>query len=456
MKPVKYFFRKYFLSMIAIIVLFLLLNMVLAFSVLLWAWKASDTPGLTVDYVCDRITVNETGALSGLAGLTELLEEYHAWVMILDDTGSIVFQERLPEELPRRYSPADAAKFSRWYLGGYPVYVWDHPAGLLVLGYEKGSRVKYSFSLDKGYIERLLTGLAAAFLMNILAVVLLVWKNTRHVEKAVAPILRGIETVSSGQPVSLPEKGELAEVNRQLNKAGAFIVKKDSARADWISGISHDIRTPLSVILGFAGQLEDDQTLPALAREQAACIRRQGEKLRSLVSDLNLTSRLEYSMQPFRMERVYLVELARQVVCEFLDGGLEEPYQITFHSDQKSETVSTMGDEALLKRALYNLIQNSILHNPSGCDISVSVLCEEDRIAITVSDNGIGVSTGKLEELRTKTRRVETTDEKLDLGHGLGILLVRQIVEAHRGTMEIDSASQNGFQTVLTFPNSQE
>jgi signal transduction histidine kinase len=320
------------------------------------------------------------------------------------------------------------------------------------VGGEKGSQAKYYFSVSESYARKLLVGLAAVFLTNIIVVVLLIWKNTRHVEKAVTPILRGIETVSSGQPVSLPEKGELAEINRQLNKAGAFIAKKDSARADWISGISHDVRTPLSVILGFAGQLEDDRTLPASAREQASHIRRQGEKLRSLISDLNLTSRLEYSMQPLRMEKVYFVELARQVVCEFLDGGLEERYEIEFSANQESESVSILGDEALLKRALGNLIQNSIIHNPQGCRIAVSVLRGDVGITVEVADNGAGVSVEKLKELAADHRRLESTDEKLNLRHGLGVLLVRQITEAHKGTMTMESEPQKGFKTVLMFP----
>ena len=453
MKPVERFFRKYFLSMVGIIALFLLLNVVLFFSVLIWAWQTSETPDLSMSEICDRITLDGTGHLTAAGELAEMLEEHHAWTMVLDDTGTVIFQSRLPEELPRRYTTADVAKFSRWYLGDYPVYVQEHPQGLLVVGGEEGSRVKYYFSLTESYVRKLLFGLAAVFLTNIIVVILLIWKDTRHIEKAVTPILRGIETVSSGQPVSLPEKGELAEINRQLNKAGAFIVKKDSARADWISGISHDVRTPLSVILGFAGQLEDNQTLPAPAREQAACIRKQGEKLRNLISDLNLASRLEYSMQPLRLEKIYLVELARQVVCEFLDSGLEEQYRITFSSDQESEMASTMGDEALLKRALYNLIQNSMIHNSSGCDISVSAAWSGNHTVITVSDNGIGVSAEKLEELKANTHRIESTDERLNLRHGLGVLLVWQIVEAHHGTMEIFSEPQGGYKTVLTFSN---
>ena len=158
-------------------------------------------------------------------------------------------------------------------------------------------------------------------------------------------------------------------------------------------------------------------------------------------------------MQPLRMEKVYFVELARQVVCEFLDSGLEAQYQIVFDSSQESETASIMGDEALLKRALYNLIQNSVIHNPKGCVISVSVARNETGITTMVSDDGIGVSAEKLEKLRATAHHLESTDERLNLRHGLGVLLVRQIVEAHHGTVEIESTPQNGYQTVLVFPN---
>ena len=94
-----------------------------------------------------------------------------------------------------------------------------------------------------------------------------------------------------------------------------------------------------------------------------------------------------------------------------------------------------------------------MIHNSKGCHISVSVSWNENHTAIMVSDNGIGVTAEKLEEWKTKTHYIKSTDERLNLRHGLGILLVRQIVEAHHGTMEILSELQSGYKTVLTFPN---
>jgi signal transduction histidine kinase len=109
------------------------------------------------------------------------------------------------------------------------------------------------------------------------------------------------------------------------------------------------------------------------------------------------------------------------------------------------------GDEALLMRAMANLIQNSIDHNPNGCKITVSVSCKADGASMVIEDNGVGVTAEKLRELNIKTSVLECTDEKLNLRHGLGVPLVRQIVEAHKGTMTMESMPNCGFKTSLIF-----
>ena len=111
MKSVERFFRKYFLSMAGIIALFLLLNVVLLFSVLIWTWQTStsETPDLSVNEICDGIMTDGEGHFTMAEGLSGLLEENHAWAMILDDAGAVVFPSGLPGELPRRYTTTDVA-----------------------------------------------------------------------------------------------------------------------------------------------------------------------------------------------------------------------------------------------------------------------------------------------------------------------------------------------------------
>ena len=289
------------------------------------------------------------------------------------------------------------------------------------------------------------------FLLNIIIVLILFIHNNRKIEKSIKPILTGIEEISSGKKTQLVERGELAEINAKLNKVAKTLQRRDRARANWISGISHDIRTPLSMVLGYSSSLEESRDLNTEQKEKIVAIRQQATKIKQLIEDLNLTSKLEYDMQPLRTEKISPVELARQVVCDFLDSGLDESFSIDFQSDEESELHYMLGDEALLKRAITNLLQNSIGHNPNGCAITISVDCTDGHTEIIVADNGVGVSADKLQELNAKTHYLESTDEKLNLRHGLGVLLVRQIVEAHSGTMKIESALYRGYKTTLIF-----
>ena len=120
------------------------------------------------------------------------------------------------------------------------------------------------------------------------------------------------------------------------------------------------------MVLGYASELEDDDALTTEARRQAGMIRRQGERLKSLVEDLNLTTKLEYALQPICRETVDLVETGRQAVSEVLNSGLPEQYEIEFSEEHPGRAARTEGDAALLRRMLDNLIRNSIVHNPQG------------------------------------------------------------------------------------------
>ena len=100
-----------------------------------------------------------------------------------------------------------------------------------------------------------------------------------RVEKAMSPILQGIQDLSQGQHHHLEECGELAEINAGLNRAGDYLMQKDNTRAEWIRGVSHDIRTPLSMVLGYAREQEDNGALSPAARPQAGVIRRPGGRL---------------------------------------------------------------------------------------------------------------------------------------------------------------------------------
>lgn len=372
--------------------------------------------------------------------------------MILDNNGCVIWDENMPDDLPRQYSLQDVASFSRWYLDDYPVSIWERDDGLLVVGYEAGSLWKSRITFDADYVAPLFYCSIGIFLANIIIVILLFIHNTRKLEKSIGPILNGIQQLSKGKPVHLDESGKLSEIKSGLNKAGDYLMKKDNTRAVWIRGISHDIRTPLSIILAYSSEMEETPTLPETTRKQAGIILRQSEKLKNLVSDLNLTTKLEYSMQAIHKQNMDAVELARQVVSGILNDGIPEQFEIEFYEEQPGKILQLNGDNLLLQRMLGNLIHNSIVHNPTGCIIGFSVGSHENNCIFIVSDNGHGMSEPQLNALNSNEDIFSSQKSEGDTEHGLGLKIVRQIVKAHQGTIQFSAIIPHGLNVIITLP----
>ena len=358
MNMIKHFFRRYILSAIGILMLFLAVNILLIlaiFSVLFFNGGLDGS--FPVDELSEHIS-NRDGLLSSDTVAQKLISEGNVWAMILDNNGCVIWDENMPDDLPRQYSLQDVASFSRWYLDDYPVSIWERDDGLLVVGYEAGSLWKSRITFDADYVAPLFYCSIGIFLANIIIVILLFIHNTRKLEKSIGPILNGIQQLSKGKPVHLDESGKLSEIKSGLNKAGDYLMKKDNTRA----------RTPLSIILAYSSEMEETPTLPETTRKQAGIILRQSEKLKNLVSDLNLTTKLEYSMQAIHKQNMDAVELARQVVSGILNDGIPEQFEIEFYEEQPGKILQLNGDNLLLQRMLGNLIHNSIVHNPTGCN----------------------------------------------------------------------------------------
>lgn len=446
------FFRKYFLSTIGIILIFFMVNTALLVVVLLAAWSQSTEPEIPIQTIGEQITADEEGNIHSSHEVAKILQQNEGWAMLLDDAGQVIWQQDMPKSLPRSYTSSQIASFSRWYLEGYPVLVQVHPRGLLVIGMEKNSLIKYNISTDETYIMSLLIGIAGMVLMNLVVILVLFWYHTRKIEKAVAPILEGIDTMVEGLPINLKDHGELSEIKEKLNIAGRHLRQKEKAREDWIHGISHDIRTPLSLILGYASEIEEDLSIPEETQTQGKMIRAQGVKIKALITDLNLVSRLEYSMHPLNKKRIYPLEIARRVVSEFLNQGLESKYELTLEASKESAAWAIEGDPSLLERMLTNVILNSMTHNPRGSSIVVSVQKTLGTCVFLVSDNGVGVTDKQLfcfnqEEYYKK--RYRATGEST---RGFGLRLVYQIVKAHGGEIRFEHNHPNGLAVSIGIP----
>ena len=239
-----------------------------------------------VNEISEALIADESAPGEYRFSMQQLMAQEQLWAMLIGQDGEVLWGYDLPDDLPEQYSLTDVASFSRSYLRDYQVQVWVREDGLLVIGGPKGSTWKYVFSMDREvlhlvpYWAGMVFFLAQACVVGVSYLLLRLWFRSDQ-------------------------------------------NKRDQARSDWINGISHDIRTPLSVVMGYASQMESDGSLGERQREQAGIIRRQSETIRSLVGDLNLTMRLDYEMQPLRKAPLSPAALIRQTAADFLNGGLD-------------------------------------------------------------------------------------------------------------------------------------
>ena len=455
MKAFGTYISKYLLSFFAFVLVLLLVN-ILAFALTFGGIVSREYGAASPANMLETVAADLSA--SGISEETKQeLNSNHIWAMLLDVNGVCDWSVSLPEEIPTQYTIQDVAVFSKGYLQNYPVFVRNMANGLLVLGYPKDSFMKLTGNYFPIRAIRLfplfVTGILA---IDILLLFLVYYFSKRKISKNTEPIMASIKTLSTGKPVDLSIRGELSEIADSINQASQVLSRQNQARANWISGVSHDIRTPLSMIMGYAGRIASDRLASGDIQQEAEIIRAQSAKIKDLVQDLNLVSQLEYEMQPLHKEPVRLSKLLRSYAADLLNTGIGEKHSVEVEISPEAETAVIECDARLISRAIGNLVQNSINHNPQGCDIFLSLDCSSEDVSITVADNGVGISAEKMRELEEKPHYMESTDERLDLRHGLGLLLVRKIVEAHGGGTRIESAPQSGCQTALTFPNGNE
>ncbi|TCL55004.1 signal transduction histidine kinase [Kineothrix alysoides] len=442
------------------IISFIVFTAILALiNIFLFGWTFYNT--FSQDYgegspqnMLDEITAAST-ATSPAGPAVEKLRDKNIWAMYVNQDGGLFWSVDLPYGVPSHYTLQDVAVFAKGYISDYPVFIRSTENGLIVLGYPPNSYTKllsnyYSISTIKKLPAFTIIVLVIDFLLLFFAYYLSKQKIIKNTE----PITNAIDALSDGKPISLSIRGELSEVAESLNKASGIINKQNEARANWISGVSHDIRTPLSIIMGYADKLTSASFLDSSAREDAEVIKWQSIKIRDLVQDLNLVSQLEYEMQPLNKKKIRFSKLIRAYVADLLNIGLSDLYSIEVEISPQAETIIFECDERLMTRAVSNLIQNSMNHNPQGCKIYLTLDVYEQSILLAVADNGIGISSEKLLELQSRPHYMKSVDERLDLRHGLGLLLVQKIIESHNGSLQIESEIKSGYRTTLIFPSS--
>ncbi len=404
------------------------------------AMESGETEGVRagMDEISGELSVENEKAVMSERGINALSKETEfQWAMALNQKGEVIWSWNLPEEIPLFYSLTDVASFSRWYLCDYPVRVWEKGETLFVFASPKNMYSKYVWEFRIEEIDKIPVYIKCGFFLNISVIVFFILALGWRFYKALKPVGEGIDRLSRQEPVQMREKGMASELAGKLNRTSSILQKqkekleqRDRARTEWIAGVSHDIRTPLALIMGYSDELSREKGLGEEEKKKAEMICCQSLVIRQLIQDLNLTSKLAYHAQPLHKTEFSPAILLRECVAEFYNEGMEQNYDIEVAVTEEGEQVRITGDEGLWKRALRNLLGNSIRHNPSGCGIKATLKIQDGSVCYEIRDSGPGIP-GKIADILEGKE-----SENKENVHIMGLRIAEQIAAAHGGELQ--------------------
>ena len=414
-----------------------------------FAFIGSDVPSdLVVDspkQILSEISMTLTKTEKGFSLADPSILPADHWCILIDENGNILWSQNKPNDIPEHYSINDIAKMTRWFLNDYPVYVRAEDYGLLVLGTPKNSVGKYEITYSMEWFATLPQRLIGILAVNLLLAAALAFIIGIALYKRLCVLMNGINDLRQEKRVKLRENGIFKDLAKNINETSAAIQRKnaelrvrDNARSNWISGISHDIRTPLAILMGNSEALESSAELSKENQKKAHAITTQSMKIKKLIEDLNLISSLEYDMQPAQKKPVRLCSFLRQIVSNIINSGLAD--QCNIQLDLHDEKTTLLADEFLLERAIFNLINNSITHNKNGCNITIQSFTNDNAATIVLSDDGCGVPESVLDNI----------SEIPKSAHGLGLPMAYKIISVHGGKMT--ARNENGFIVTIQLP----
>lgn len=390
-----------------------------------------DTPQKKLSEISKSLIKTDSGY-----ALKETVLPKEDWAILLDDNGKIIWSQNKPSDIPDSYSIKDIAVMSKWFLNDYPVYMRTDDRGLIILGIPKNAVGKYPVEYSSEWFRALPQKIFTVIIINLCLALLLASAFGIGLYLRLRTLVGGINDLRREKRVRLEEKGIFKELSQAINdtskameRKNAALSERDNARSDWIAGISHDIRTPLSIILGNAELIESSAEANADLRLRGSVTKKQSLRIKKLIDDLNLISSLEYDMQPSEKTPVGICSLIREIVSDMINTGISDKYEISLNLRDERAVVN--GDRALLERALFNLVSNSIVHNKDGCRIKISEYIKDKNIIVLICDNGSGAPKSVL----------KMTDRIPRSAHGLGLPMAYKIISVHGGKMTAENRS---------------
>jgi two-component system phosphate regulon sensor histidine kinase PhoR len=230
----------------------------------------------------------------------------------------------------------------------------------------------------------------------------------------------------------------------------------EEMRADFIANASHELRTPLAALLGFIETLQGTAKDDSAAREKfLAIMQGQATRMARLIDDLLSLSRIELNAHLQPNTPVDLAPIVRQVVDGLQTLARDRGVEIKVVSPP--DTLTVLGDRDELIRALENLVENALKYGAAGKRLDITLARGQTRggtpeVRIAVRDYGPGISPEHLPRLTERFYRVDVADSRAQGGTGLGLALVKHVLNRHAGRLTIESTLGQGATFTMHLP----
>jgi two-component system phosphate regulon sensor histidine kinase PhoR len=225
------------------------------------------------------------------------------------------------------------------------------------------------------------------------------------------------------------------------------LYRVEQVRADFVANASHELRTPLAALSGFIDTLQGPAREDSEARAKFLDIMQaQASRMARLIDDLLSLSRIELRAHINPDARVDLIVIVRQVLDSLQTLARERDVSLTLATPADSLTVH--GDRDELTRLFENLVENALKYGASGKRVEVAVeinrKAQPDDVKVSVRDHGPGIAPEHVPRLTERFYRVDVGQSRAEGGTGLGLALVKHILNRHRGRLSIDSVQGSG------------
>ena len=224
--------------------------------------------------------------------------------------------------------------------------------------------------------------------------------------------------------------------------------ERETLRREFTSNISHELKTPLTSISGFAELIKSGLATEEDTVHFAENIHKEASRLISLVGDIIRLSQLDGGEIPYDEEAVDLYEVAREVADRL--EGVAKRAEVSLAAE--GEKTAVAGNYTIIEEIIYNLCDNAIKYNRKGGYVKVRVFSDGKERCVSVEDNGIGIPQDKRDRVFERFYRVDKSHSKAIGGTGLGLSIVKHAAAYHKATISLDSKEGEGTTVTVRFP----